>query len=378
MGIEYIEILDLNRMPIGVIDTAKSIIWHSVYFGVGDFEIYAQATPKHLLLLSKHNYVARNGTDDIGVIEKIQVTFSIKDGYMIIASGRFVKSILDRRLIYRLMSNGKTNKPTVLSGKVEVAARKLVQDNAINCTWDTRRNIPNFVLGALKNYSQIIVDEDGNASEKQVSYQNLLEYTDELLQEYGLAAKVTIKESDKKLLYSVYSGADRSTDNTDGNDPIVFSIDYDNLNSSNYLYNVTPLKNAALIGGEGEGLDRFYTLLTGGKSGLNLREIFVDASSINKKYTDDNDNEQTYTDAQYKKMLKQQGRQVLAQHIIDETFDGEINVTFGMWQLNRDYFLGDIVTIQDNLLNVYSNQRITETTEVQDQNGYAVAVVFGV
>ena len=375
MAIEYIEILDTTKTPIGIIDTAKSIIWHNVYFGCGDFEIYCQATEAHLTLLKIGYYVTRNGTNDVGIIESINVTFTLQDGYMIVASGRFAKSILDRRLIYKL--SGNTNTPTILSGKVEVAARRLVLDNAISCSFDSRRNIPNFALGALKNFAKIIVDENGNAAQKQVSYQNLLEYTDELLQEYGYGAKVTINDSNKNFLYTVYTGTDRSKDNTGGYDPVIFSIEYDNLNSSDYLYNEKPLKNAALIGGEGEGLERFYSLLTGGKTGLQLREIFVDASSINKTYKDDNDQEQTYTTAEYTALLKQQGQQALLQQIIEEKFNGDINVSFGVWQLDRDYFIGDTITIQDNLLGIYINTRITETTEVQEENGYSVDVVFG-
>lgn len=375
MAIEYIEVLDTNKMPIGIIDTAKSIIWHNVYFGCGDFEIYCEATQKHWQLLSIGNYVARNGTNDIGIIESINVTFTLQDGYMIAASGRFAKSILDRRLIYKL--SGNTNTPTILSGKVEIAARQLVLDNAINCTFDTRRNIPNFALGALKNFAKVIVDENGNPAQKQVSYQNLLEYTDELLHEYGYGAKVTINDSNNNFIYTVYTGTDRSTDNTGGYEPVIFSIEYDNLNSSDYLYNEKPLKNAALIGGEGEGLERFYSLLSGGKTGLQLREIFVDASSINKTYKDDNDQEQTYTTAEYTALLNQQGQQALLQQIVEQKFNGDINVNFGVWQLDRDYFIGDTITIQDNLLGIYINTRITETTEVQDENGYSVDVVFG-
>jgi hypothetical protein len=374
MAIEYIEILDTTKTPIGIIDTAKSIIWHNVYFGCGDFEIYCQAE-KYSSLLQIGNYVTRNGTNDVGIIESINVTFTLQDGYMIVASGRFAKSILDRRLIYKL--SGNTNTPTILSGKVEVAARRLVLDNAINCTFDTRRNIPNFALGALKNFAPIIVDENGNPAQKQVSYQNLLEYTDELLHEYGYGAKVTINDSNKNFLYTVFTGTDRSKDNTGGFDPVIFSIEYDNLNSSNYLYNEKPLKNAALIGGEGEGLERFYSLLTGGKTGLQLREIFVDASSINQTYKDENDQEQTYTTAEYISLLNQQGRQALLKQIIEQKFNGDINVKFGVWQLDRDYFIGDTITIQDNLLGIYINTRITETTEVQDEKGYSVDVVFG-
>ena len=372
--IDVLEIRGADREIVGIIDTAKSIIWHGVYFGVGDFEIYAQLTPKHLQLLQIGNYVTRSDNDEIGIIEAVNVSFTVKDGYMIAASGRFAKSILGRRLIYKL--SGNTNTATILSGKVEIAARLLVQSNAIACSFDNRRNIAILGLAALKDLPAIIVDENGNAAQKQVSYQNLLEYTDEILQEYNYGAKVILNNSNKKLLYEVYAGTDRSTDNTDGNAPVIFSTDYENLNASNYAYNEQNARNAVLIGGEGEGLERFYSLLTEGKTGLQLREMWVDASSINKTYKDANDNEQTYTDAQYTEMLNQAGKKELAALPALEQFSGEINATFGNWIFGRDFFLGDVVTIQDNLIDKYAAVRIVECTEVQDENGYKVECVY--
>lgn len=373
--IDFVEILDTSKNPIGIIDTANSIIWHSVYFGVGDFEIYIKADDNTLNLLTVGNYVARSDTNDVGIIENINIDFDLQNGYMITASGRFAKSILDRRLIYQL--SGNTNTATILSGLVEVAARRLVLDNAIDCSFNSRRNIPGFVLGQLKGFQAQIVDINGNPAEKQVSYQNLLDYTDKLLKEYGLAAKVHINESNKNFLYTVYTGTDRSVNNTGGFEPIILSTDYDNLNSSAYQYDLKPLKNSVLIGGAGEGLDRFYSLIKGSKSGLQLREIFLDASSINKTYKDNHDEEQEYTAAEYTALLNQQGKQALNNYVATETFNGEINVSFGTYQFNRDYFLGDIVTVQDNKINKYVNDRITEATEIQDANGYTVEVVFG-
>lgn len=43
--IEYVEVRSAStREIIGIIDNSKSIIWHDVYYGVGDFEIYAPCT----------------------------------------------------------------------------------------------------------------------------------------------------------------------------------------------------------------------------------------------------------------------------------------------------------------------------------------------
>lgn len=373
MAIELVQILDANREIIGIIDTAKSVIWHSIWFGVGDFEIYAQATEEHLQLLSIGNYVTRNNDIEVGVIESISITNSMIDGAMITATGRFAKSILDRRLIYNLTGN--SNKATVLRGKVESAARALVANNAISCTFDTRRNFPMLELGELKNIPEIIVDENGNAAEKQVSYQNLLEYSDGLLAEYNLSSVVILDDDTKKLQYIVLKGVDRSSENTEGNEPVIFSKDYDNLSDSEYLYDTAQKKNAALIGGEGEGIARFYSLIAPSDTGLDRREIFVDASSIAKKYMD-GETEEEYTDAEYTAMLNTQGKQELAPLTEIESFSGTIIVTDGNYILNEDFSLGDVVTVQENSINKFINVRIVEVTEVQDENGYTVDAVY--
>ena len=355
MAIEYVEIRDESRNIVGIIDTAQSIIWHSVYNGVGDFEIYAHATKKHIGLLVAGNYVTRIDDEEIGIIEHISVTFDVQRGRMITAPGRFAKSILDRRHIYNL--SGKTNNATVFSGNVEAAARNLVYDNAIACSFDASRNIPILELGELSNLPDIIVDENGNAASKQVSYDNLLTYTDSLLAEYNQAAMVVLDDDSKQLQYIVYKGADRSTDNADGNEPIIFSQEFDNLNES-------------------DGLDRFYSLIAGEENGLARRETWVDASSVSMKYKDEQDEEKTYTDAEYKQMLDTLAKQELAPLVRIETFSGSIDITDGQFILNKDFALGDIVTVQDNLLGKYINARVYETLETQDENGYTVEAIY--
>lgn len=370
--IEYVEVRGSDANVIGIVDVASSIIWHSVYFGVGDFVITAPATPVLVSLLKAGRYITRPDNEDVGVIESINVTEDIEQGAIITASGRFVKSMLDRRLIYNL--SGKSNKATILRGNVETAVREVVKNNAIECPFDSKRNIAMLALGTLSNIPLKIVDENGNAAEKQVSYENLLTYTDGVLAEYGLSAKCILQNG--KFLYTVYNGTDRSTGNTGGNMPIVFSKEFDNLSASEYAYDETTEKNVALIGGEGEGIDRFYSLIGGGATGLNRREVFIDASSISKKYKDESDVEQTYTDAVYKTMLDAKGKQDIAPLVKTETFNGVIDVSNGNYIYGRDFTLGDIVTVQDNKLNIYINVRIREALEYQDVNGYAVEVTY--
>ena len=370
--IEYVEIRGSDTEIIGIIDVARSIIWRSVYCGVGDFEIYAQATPEVIDLLRVGRYVTRPDNAEVGVIENTNIATSEQDGTMIIASGRFVKSMLDRRIIYNL--SGSSNAAPILSGNVENAVRVVVANNAIACPFDNKRNIPLLALGDLANIPSIIVDNDGNAAQKQVSYENLLTYTDGVLEEYGLAA--TCKLSGGKFQYVIFQGIDRSVDNTNGNIPIIFSKEFDNLTTSEYSYNTTTEKNVALIGGEGEGIERFYSLVSGSEAGLQRREIFIDASSISKKYKDASNAEKTYTDAEYKAMLDAKGKQDISPLVATESFNGTIDATNGNFIYGRDFALGDIVTVQDNYLGIYANVRVREATEVQDANGYTVELNY--
>ena len=372
--IDYVEIRNAETELIGIIDTAKSVIWRSVYYGVGDFEVYAQATQNTRELLSVGNYVTRPDNNEIGIIEKVEIKADKFDGLVITASGRFAKSILDRRLIYNL--SGTSNAATILRGNVELQVRKIVEENAISCAFDSRRNIPLLELGALANIPLKIVDESGNAAQKQVSYGNLLEYSDAVLQEYDLSARVTLDAERKKLQYSVFSGEDRSEENESGNEPVIFSEGYDNLKDSAYSLDKTSFKNAALIGGEGEGTARFYALAAGSETGLARREAWVDASSISKTYKDAGGTEQTYSNDVYSGFLLERGRQSLSALKPIEAFGGSLDVTSGNFVFNRDFFLGDVVTVESERIGVYKRVRIISVTEVQDENGYTVSVDY--
>ena len=373
--IEYVEIRGANdRELIGIVDTAKSIIWHMVYYGVGDFEVYAPCTPENISLLVAGNYVTRYDSRNVGLIEKANVTYNQQDGRMIVASGRFAKSLLERRIIYK--RSGYKVSPTIISGNVEAAARSLVSANAINCAFDSGRNMQELVLGKSAGLAPIIVDDTGAAAEKQVTHDVLLTYTDSLLQEYGMGAYCGLDENNK-LAYTVFAGVDRSIDSTE-NEPVIFSQDFDNLLSSDYLYDISGLKNTVLIGGEGEGEQRFHSIIKNASvTGSNRREMFIDANSIKKTYKDDKDVEKTLTDAQYDQQLKAHGRQEVAQHAAVETFDGSIDLTSSALRYGVDYDLGDIVTIQDIEIGRYINPRILEITEVQDENGYQIDAKYG-
>lgn len=387
--IEYVEIREKDsREVIGVIDTAQSIIWKSLYYSVGDFEIYVSATAENIAMLIEGNYVTRPNNFECGIIEHIEITQNDDEGKMIVASGRFVKSILDRRVIYSATLSGTGYNyiwhcaANVLQGNVETAVRKMVYDNAINAV-DPNRNISeiHWTDEDISGLPDIIVTQDSSgettAAEKQVTYKGLLEYSDAVLQEYECGAKMWLDRDFLKFRYKVYKGVDRSRDSTT-HEPLIFSTEFDNLISSSYTSDSSAYKTTALIGGEGEGTARKCAFMYAWISGLERRETFIDASGISSTYNDESGTEQTYSLEVYRKMLEAQGRQSIAEMTKIETFDGEIDLTYSPYEYGKDYNLGDVITLEDKDLMKYINTRIISVTEVQDDNGYNVEISFGV
>lgn len=366
---EYIEVRNKQLELIGIIDDAASMIWHSVYYGIGDFDIEVAKTKEALQLLRRGNFITRYDCDDIGIIKDVETTTTAAGEKFLNVSGLFAKELVNRRLIYQL--SGSTNKPTILSGNVQTAARALVSDNAINCPFDSKRNISILELGAAdSSITEIIVDENGKAARKQVSYQNLQEYTDELLQEYGIGARVIFTGS-SKLQYVCYKGRDLSKD-------IIFGVDFDNLIDISISESDSALRTTALIGGAGEGLERFYSLIGGNAQGLERREVFIDDSGISRTYTDEAETEQEYTAEVYKGLLDTDGAQKLADMKESQAFACALDFNNTPYNYREHYNTGDIVMLADNELDIFTPVRILEITEVRDSAGYSVDGVIGV
>lgn len=368
--IAQVYVLDSNREMVGIIDGAKSIIWNVEYYGTGDFEVFTPATEDALQELVIGNYIVRADREEIGVIEKIDIAFEPTTGLMITASGRFAKSLLDRRLIYSL--NGNTATPVISRGNLETAVRNLVNICLINPT-DSSRKINYIKLGDVAGITDVIVTESGENGDTQTTYQNLLAYTDKLLHKYQCGARMRM-DSNKNLLYEVYKGADRSMGNTENNSPIIFSQEFDNLLSSDFASDEQNYKNWALIGGEGEGIARFYTTM-GSASGDARREVFIDASDQSRKQEVDGQ-EVEFTDEEYIEMLETNALPKMAEYIVLTTFQGEVDVTHSPFKFGIDYNVGDRVTVQDNQIGIYSNTRIVKATEVQDDGGYSIRIEF--
>lgn len=345
-----IHVLDRNFNLVDIIDAYTSIIWRPAYHDVGDFELYLDASIKNVEILKKDYYLVRD--KDITVDESGDVTFKhvmiiknhkistdIEGGDYLIVTGRELKYILNSRIVW-----SQTN----LSGNVVNAIEKLVNENAIAPT-DVNRIIPNLVL----DESLVVTDN----ITKQITGNKLDVAISEICMTYGLGYEVYIKN--KKLVFSLYKGVDRSTVVPH----VIFSEDFENIISSEYERNTENYANTTLIGGEGEGVERIYTTVNNNNIGLDRYEVFTDARDISQnKDTEDAIDINTYCS-----LLNERGMDKLSEYSITEAFAGEVqhdvNYKYGV-----DYYLGDTVLII-NKYGMTKAVKILSVIESDDENG---------
>ena len=342
-------ILSEDFLPLGIVDTASSIIWANRHRQWGDFEIYVSASTELMELLQEDRLVVRQDDDMVGIIEKIQTATDEENGDFLLVTGRCTRSILARRIVWD---------QTTLNTTTENAMRQLVTDAFIVPSINERR------------YADLtLADAHGYTDKVQVQYtgDNLLEAIEALCAAKNYGFKVLLQ--DRKLVVDFYKGADRSMNQSE-NPRVLFSEQYDNLTATTYTLNKADYKTVALVAGEGEGSARRRT--TVGRSvdqtGLHRREVFVDARDISS-------NEGEITDEEYTAQLAERGDTALSEAPIVQSMEGTIE-PLQMYVYKQDYFLGDIVTVC-NKYGVQVDTQVLEVVEVWDENGYTCTPTFG-
>lgn len=347
-----IYVLDGLNGIADIVETYESSIWNVQYFGQNDFQLVVAATAKNIDLLKPGAYLVREVDmldqtyNNVMVVQDYKLDFDLEKGWMLTLTGKGLKNdLLKRRIVWT---------QTNLTGLAEVGIRQVITENVINPS-DSNRQIENFILDTINNFTDVI--------EIQLLGENIATWLEQICTTYGYGWDVYINNG--QYVFKLYKGTNRSYDQSEVT-PIVFSPEYDNLLTSSYSHNMTDYKNAALIGGEGEGTNQ-RTATIGTSSGLSRYEAYIDGGSVSS-------NGEIITVEQYTKMLEEYGQTQLSQTAFTEHFSGDIDPG-GMYIINEDYYLGDIVQV-DNENGISAVTRIIEIIYAEDENGSSVVPTF--
>lgn len=357
---------------IGIIENYKSLIWNPMYYGQGSFEMVVPVTEDNLKMIKPFNILTReiDETFENGkrifkspmVIREISFKYDDEDGAMITVRGVSLKShVLGSRVV---------DDYTILSGNAEAEIYGLMEDIFLDLghSW---REWPGYQNAPLKGYTE--------TTNIQLFGENVAEWMEETCRNHRFGWDMNLSISGKTGSYSavtfeLYKGVNR-TSNQNIVLPVIFSKANDNLINSEYEINYSNYATNCLVAGtEMPSSDKKWHIMTDdspyGVYGQVPRqdarfETFLDSGISTEDYS---------SVPEYRAALNAVGLQQIAQSKT-HTFLAEIDPD-GMYKLNRDYFLGDIVEVRTEY-GINAKARIEEIIYAIDENGTSVVPSFG-
>lgn len=214
----------------------------------------------------------------------------------------------------------------------------------------------------------------------QSRYKNLAEELESISLYSGLGWDVTLDFESKKYIFDVNQGRDLTV-NQSVNPPVIFSPEFESVITQHFADSDLNYKNVGYIAGQGEGAEREIIVL-GGANGLDRHETFVDARDVEDSA-----------------LLETRGQQRMKEFDIEQYFEAQIitpvttkdntnnshhaNINqakeklYSTFIYEKDYALGDLVTVQNRSWGVTMDTRITEMTEIYEPNNTRIEATFG-
>ena len=349
MGNVRMEIINHKFERLGVINKFNMIQYNPKYSGIGSFELSCALNEENKSLIVEDNILWIED-EYAGVIQYIDKSSDNE----IKAKGKLLSVVLNWRTVIKTYEANK-----LTTGIFEELVR-------LNFMADDERKIEGFTF-----INNVI---DNTAIRYQVTGKSLSDIFQPLSETYDIGYEVYLNMEEKAFEFTLFRGKDLTIGNKDGNKPVIFGTDFNNILKSEYVSDNNNYRNVAYVAGEGEGENRVVVEVKQTESaGFFRREIVVDARDIQKA-----NSISRMTDEEYNELLQQRGKEKLSEFRKVESYDAELmsDARTG-FVYGKDYFLGDTVSVVDKNLGVILSAKITEVTVTFAEDGYTVEPTFG-
>ena len=376
-----LEVFDFELNRLGLIEIYSSINYTLKFIDVGSFELKCAINEQNVKLIQKNRFLWIE--DEVcGIIQYIS---SSTDDGTITAKGKLAKEMLNWRWVYPCFV--KTGEPAAL-------AESIVNIHCVNPS-ESKRKMRGLVIG---NAGYVI-------NKPHITYQKTGDTVLTSVQNISTANNLGFEiyfnpRNVNPFKFVMLEGKDRTIGNKDGNKPVVFSRDFENIVSGSYEYNDDSFRNIALVAGEvtdgsnNENAARTFLVVdqagSENVSSFYRKELYVDARDLQSEYSeevttkDDEGNDITetvqkkMTEQEYNATLSNRGFEKMGETLVEESYESQIRTDARtIYRFGKDYTYGDYVTVIDKSLGIMLNVQITEMQIVYDANGYDYIPTFG-
>lgn len=348
--------VSLEKSQIGKL-VAQSVRFTESLYDIGSFSMTLSGYEDFAEQLSQGRLLSVKG-DNVylwGVIRGISDD-NTGSAINLVRTGEDLKSYLKQRICLYPKGSDIEGFDTV-KGSTETVLKHYVNNNAVT------------PANSLRKFERLVIAEDkgrGIADDKYMARFNKL---DELLKEISMAQElgfsIDIDDVTGSMIFDVIQGTDR----TAGQDivpRILFDVNLHTAQNSRYISDMESYRNV------------FYTTKSGAKSEADATtlEYFRDnapSSGVNRFETQISVNvDSTATDITAE--MKNLATKEMTNFEKENTFVIELNSNY---IYNKDYFLGDFVTIQDRFMDIYENVQLISVTHEWQGIGYRITGTFG-
>lgn len=331
---------------IGEIRRIKSLQWQEKYADVGEIKLVCAATDANLEMLQSGNLLQNTERPSLrAVIRQIEIEDDLKNPQMTVRAKMTADRLCERVVMH-----------TEQIGKAETGMISVLQKNL--------RGLP-LAVAAESGFAERF---DG-----QISWGSVLDAEKKIAAASGLGFCVTADEEQKET-FRTYKGIDR----TDPASPEYIGFLGDTsgtLAKIRLVEEDSDTKNVAIVCGKGKGDARSVETVDV-SAGMPRREMYVDADDITLEYQDADGTQHTWTDAEYRALLRTRGLEKLTQHRGGISFTAELRQT--MLQFAKDYELGDILPLAVSKYGILAKCRVAQIVMTYEEGKKTVEAVLEV
>ena len=341
---KLIRILSPNLDLLGEVDNYLSFTFSRKYHLPGEFQLVTNRKVQSADKLENNNLVML-GADKfkVGIIRHKEIKSDERGGEVLTVRGYTLGIITSQRITIPPENQAQD----IQEGDGEMVIKHYVQ---LNCLDISGMEFPFLLLGDNQHRGPTI--------KWQSRYKNLCDELEQISRLTNLGWHIYPDFNLKKWIFDIYNGRNFSV-SQNINPPVIFSPDFDNVKGQEFIDSLIGYGNFAIVAGQGEGIDREVIMLGSDATGLDKYVVFIDARDI-EEATD----------------LPARGEAKLGEHQRVLSFQSEVLST-GPFEYEKDWDVGDIVTVQNKDWGLTMDVRITEVEEVYEASGFKLNVIFG-
>lgn len=335
--------LDYNFAPLMFFKYIE-LQWNRKFYEIGDFSVMIAANEYN----PAAKFVWLKGRPEIGLIQKVEYSES-NEGSFVQLSGFFGEKLLDEKIVFPTYSG----QNQLIENLFSSVWNQYIQGTDLQSEYHLER-----LANSLSSTDRISKTATGDSVASMLI---------EALKPLQIALQASFDNINEKIVFSLKAGNDLTQDNTQGNNFVVFSEYFGNLQGATYIEDNSNYKNYAVVQGEGEGSAR-ATVYVDLSNGATKRVLYVDARDLRQ--------EEGITSAQYQAQLRQRGLEKLSETVDITNLETDIIANAGFTYV-VDYDLGDKVDISVNQIEKSYKSQIIEASEVINGSGHEVTLTFG-